>query len=96
MLLLPSLEVFPATPTPPPADITDKDALEVGKFDYINLPFGNKIVEVVKQEIIAKSQYCYEQYTFLTQQGYSIPLFFGVNHWANSKNAIELGIAIKK
>ncbi len=26
--------------------------------------------------------------------GYAVPLFFGIDHWANSKTAIELGIAI--
>jgi hypothetical protein len=25
--------------------------------------------------------------------GYSVPLYFGLNHWANGKTAIELGIA---
>jgi hypothetical protein len=28
--------------------------------------------------------------------GYAVPLFFGIDHWANSKTAIELGIAIDK
>lgn len=35
-------------------------------------------------------------YQYLIQQGYAVPLFFGVDHWANGKTAIELGIAIEK
>lgn len=38
----------------------------------------------------------YEAYQYLIQKGYAVPLFFGVNHWANGKTAIELGIAIKR
>jgi len=37
----------------------------------------------------------YEAYQFLIQQGYNVPLFFGINHWANAKTPIELGIAIE-
>lgn len=28
--------------------------------------------------------------------GYAVPLFFGLNHWANGKTAIELDIAVAK
>jgi hypothetical protein len=35
-------------------------------------------------------------YHHLIQQGYAVPLFFGIDHWANGKTAIELGIAVKK
>ncbi len=35
-------------------------------------------------------------FQYLTQQGYALPLFFSLNHWANGKTAIELGIAIEK
>jgi hypothetical protein len=38
----------------------------------------------------------YEAYRHLIQQGYSVPLFFGINHWANGKTAIELKIATDK
>jgi len=34
-------------------------------------------------------------FQYLIQQGYSVPLFFGLNHWANGKTPIELGIAIE-
>jgi len=37
-----------------------------------------------------------EQWQYLIQKGYAIPLFFGIDHWANGKTAIELGIAIDK
>jgi len=32
---------------------------------------------------------------YLRSKGYAVPLFFGLNHWANGKTAIELGIAIE-
>lgn len=35
-------------------------------------------------------------FQYLISKGYAVPLWFGINHWANSKNAIELGIAISK
>ncbi len=38
----------------------------------------------------------YTNYQYLVQQGYAVPLFFGLNHWANGKTAIELGVAIEK
>ena len=38
----------------------------------------------------------YEAYQYLIQQGYAVPLFFGISHWANGKTAIELGIAERK
>ncbi|HTG55464.1 MAG TPA: hypothetical protein VL943_04305 [Niabella sp.] len=33
---------------------------------------------------------------FLISRGYSVPLFFGIDHWANGKTPIELGIGIAK
>jgi len=33
-------------------------------------------------------------YQYLISKGYAVPLFLGIDHWANGKNAIELGIAI--
>jgi len=38
----------------------------------------------------------FEIYQYLVQQGYAVPLFFGLNNCANRKTAIELGIAIDK
>jgi len=32
---------------------------------------------------------------YLRSKGYAVPLFFGLNHWANGKTPIELGIAIE-
>lgn len=37
-----------------------------------------------------------EEFQYLIQKGYAVPLFFGVNHWTNGKTAIDLGIAINK
>ncbi|MES2428268.1 MAG: hypothetical protein V4560_14910 [Bacteroidota bacterium] len=32
---------------------------------------------------------------YLISKGYAVPLWFGIDHWANGKTAIELGIAIE-
>jgi hypothetical protein len=34
-------------------------------------------------------------YQYLIKNGYNVPLFFGLDHWANGKTPIELGIAIE-
>jgi hypothetical protein len=33
-------------------------------------------------------------YQYLIQKGYDVPLFFGIDHWANGKTSIELGIGV--
>lgn len=38
----------------------------------------------------------YHQYEYLKSKGYAVPLWFGIDHWANGKNAFELNIAIEK
>ncbi len=35
------------------------------------------------------------QFQYLVQKGYALPIFFSIGHWANGKNAIELGLAIE-
>jgi len=35
-------------------------------------------------------------YQELIKMGYAVPIYFGLNHWANGKTAIELGIAIER
>jgi len=36
-----------------------------------------------------------ERFQYLISKGYAVPLFFGLNHWANGKSPIELGLAIE-
>lgn len=36
----------------------------------------------------------FETYQYLISKHYDVPLWFGINHWANGKTAIQLGIAI--
>lgn len=50
------------------------------------------------REIILEIQpfYVINAREYLIQKGYDLPTFFGINHWANGKTAIELGIAIDK
>jgi len=73
------------------------------KFDdlYQSLTLFYKPDEQGWFELIEKREtnvYCsipYPVYLNLLQQGYAVPLFFGLNHWANAKTPIELGLAIE-
>jgi len=57
---------------------------------YISYDTGNDFGEIW----IERLPYPAHQYLILNK--YAVPLFFGVDHWANGKTAIELGIAIGK
>jgi hypothetical protein len=35
-------------------------------------------------------------FQYLISKGYAVPLWFGIDYWANGKTAIELNIAIQK
>lgn len=82
--------------------ISDEDAVEFGKIYGYRFDQGqyetalNKSKRLVSKfkELVIKTGYTIELYHYLIQQGYAVPLFFGVNHWANGKTAIELKIAI--
>lgn len=37
-----------------------------------------------------------KRFQYLISKRYDVPLWFGLNHWANNKTAIQLGIAIEK
>ncbi len=69
--------------------------------DYLHgAPTGKAIVATIKSGRQTNTFYpmarMYDCFQYLIQQGYAVPLFFGLNHWANGKTAIELGIAIDK
>ena len=65
------------------------------KLDDNFLQIINKDNEVVRYFLLNQElPFMLSQY--LIQQYYAVPLFFGINHWANGKTAIELGIATDK
>jgi hypothetical protein len=43
-----------------------------------------------------RASFANEGIQYLINRGYDVPLFFDVDHWANGKTAIELGVAISK
>jgi len=45
------------------------------------------------EQIFLLGKYTYEPRELLIKNRYAVPLFFGVDHWANGKTAIELKIA---
>lgn len=42
------------------------------------------------------NNYSYKLRELLISRSYSVPLFFGIDHWANGMDAIQLGIAVAK
>lgn len=66
--------------------------------------YGNPVVSV-GEGIFANDKYVidfqhgfkklhYSQVQYLKNQAYAVPLHFSRNHWANGKNAVQLGLAI--
>lgn len=85
------------------ADISDEDAIQIAtmcEFTYSpSVSLGKEIVNSFSSVLWTESYSPMQlvgAYQFLIFKGYSVPLWFDVDHWANSKTAIELGIAIDK
>lgn len=86
----------------PLKNISDEDAIEVAKLKKKNIynegdedaPKGRQGLLDYGYGIVITKSFCHEGFQYLMQKGYAVPLFFKVNHWANGKTAIELGIAI--
>lgn len=70
--------------------------IEIGK-DYINYIFlGGSLSNRRSQDVDQFDvNHNFQIYQYLISKGYAVPLFFGVNHWANGKTLIELGHAIE-
>lgn len=68
--------------------------MEGNSFEYkIDLIDGDiNLYNGGDQQMCVKTHY--KQWYF--QNGFAVPLFFGLGHWADGKNAIELNIAIDK
>lgn len=87
----------------PLSSISDEDAVEVARLaNYLKLKTKMAAIgrDVINSLIGKTHTYHYSQpfaiFQYLISKGYAVPLFFGVNHWANGKNAFELNIAIEK
>ncbi len=80
--------------------ISDEHAIEIKNL----LDVSNAVWEIdeyttkdIANWLLGKRLYMYSHcFQLLVLNGYAVPLFFGLNHWANGKTAIELGIAIDK
>lgn len=92
----------------PLSKIKDEHAIEVAKMQglYVENDFIKNYVSRYEDRVIVHNvsgnesvvfhRMLQDGFQYLIQQGYAVPLFFGVNHPANGKTAIELGIAIEK
>ena len=86
----------------PLSAITDEHATEVGK---MLCQYGNPVnahddyyIKSAKAQLsdLFLFEMEWQLYQYLISKGYDVPLWFGVDHWANGKTSIELGIAIYK
>lgn len=83
----------------PLAKITDEHAIEVwkveGNHDNIPHPIAHvhTFLNVWEQ---SRLNMPYNVCQYLISKGYAVPLWFGIDHPANGKTAIELEIAIDK
>jgi hypothetical protein len=88
----------------PLSKITDPHYVKLCKIYYPNLDNtvedGRELISILYETKSAfERNDCFDIiyiYQYLIQQGYAVPLFFGINHWANGKTAIELEIAVDK
>jgi hypothetical protein len=70
---------------------------DTGEILYIYIDTGEVFFNTKSAErVFLFGKLTYEPRELLIKKGYAVPLFFGSNHWANGKNAIELNIAIDK
>jgi len=67
----------------------------VGK-TYIDYVYLNKQIHASELNDISEVYDIQNAYIYqdLIHKGYAVPIYFGPDHWANGKTAIELGIAI--
>lgn len=85
----------------PLSAISDEDAIEVAKMwgsllkDEFKPDYVRRVVKLHSVQI-GKWLESWNMFQYFISKGYAVPLFFGINHPANGKTAIELGIAIDK
>lgn len=85
-------------------DITDEHALGVAKIALHKSAWdsnvGKQWLKFTLKRAVMPDGYAYgplpyDVFHYLTKHEYAVPLFFGSDHWANRKTAIELELAIK-
>ena len=83
-------------------DISDEHDFEIativyGKGDWA-IGVGKEVVKKLydNKTLFSAAPKWFFVHQYLIQKSYAVPLFFGVEHLANGKTAIELGIAIDK
>lgn len=75
--------------------ISDEDAIQVAKINTSNSDYWT--VEDGRDTVINDIAFVnYEIYQFLISRSYAVPIWLGIDHPANGKDAITLGIAIDK
>lgn len=83
----------------PLAKITDEHAIKVAKINGVRtdnpLLVGKSMIHWLAEKGTNRDVN-FEVYQQLILWGYAIPLWFGIDHWANGKTAIELEVAIDK
>lgn len=86
----------------PLSALSREDAVEIWKIEGFTGPrMGMKLYVSKDGELKIKfgdynAPVHQQTFHYLVQKGYAVPLFFGVNHPNNGKNAKQLGLAIYK
>lgn len=86
----------------PLSKISDEHAIRSAKIHYTIFKGQSEVSYDSRQQLIkhgskvAKLCYTAELCQQLVMWGYAVPLWFGIDHPANGKTAIELGLAIDK
>jgi hypothetical protein len=88
--------------------ITDEDAVQVAQIYRANVRGTDndrkeliragreKAMRIQTSFLTSVERVSLPVYQYLISRGYAVPLWFGVDHWANGKTAIELGIAVER
>lgn len=90
----------------PLSEISDEHAIELVTRAHWQRTIENPVVKILNGGISIGNKSggvsmfwhscTYVEWNYLKHKQYAVPLLFGLNHWANGKDAIELGIAVAK
>lgn len=74
---------------------SDIDSVDTSAPEHFEYSFQDWInYDTTQSRFVTYDSLNAKQHQFLISRGYSVPLFFAPNHWANGKTPIQLNIAI--
>jgi|ERR1700733_1996626 len=76
--------------------IDDNILINTQGYKMVRITNGGLLMYKDKDGVDCYTDKAFFAYQYLIEKGYAVPLWFEIDHWANGKTAIELGIAISK